>query len=201
MCAASLFHAGFATFTWQGLYATLLANAEESSPVSQWSSGILQPEGCDSNAIVATLKERMMGGRFESQESAANLLKNLIAGVAFVGPSDSLRVKNSVQKIVSKLLYPETISADFFGLFRRRITMAFQLDLPGSFCPLRILKIMLEKESMHVRMIVIKTWCGAWTTSYRMHEKDLLDCLFACSRQKEEQHRSLSSLPVSLGNH
>ena len=185
LCAASLFRAGFATFIWQSQYATLLANAEESRPIRQWSSGILQPEGWDSNAIVATLKERTKGGRFKSCESVANLMKNLIAGLTFVGPSGSLRLRNSVQKVVSRLLYPEIVSADFFGLFRRRITDAFLLDLPGSFCPLRILKNVLEKETMHVRMIVIKFWCGAWTTSYRMPEKKLLGCLFGCHGEKD----------------
>ena len=171
LCAASLFRAGFTTLTWKKQYEVLLANAVESSPITKWSNGILQPDGWDSNAIVADFKERTKGGRFRSIESAATLMKNLIKGVSSVGPSGSLQMRISVQKVVSRLLYPETVSADFSGLFRRRIAKAFQLELPGSFCPLRVLKTMLEKESMHVRMLVIKTRCGALTTSHRMHEK------------------------------
>ena len=45
--------------------------------------------------------------------------------------------------------------------------------------------VILFCRNMHVRMIVIKTWCGAWTTSYRMREKDLLDCLFGCHGEKD----------------
>jgi len=185
LCAATLFRAGFATFTWQNQYATLLANAVENRPIKEWSSGILQPDGWDSNAIVAVLKERTKGGRFQSAESAANLMKNLIDGLKVVGPSGTLQLSNSVQQVMSKLLYPEMVSADFIGLFRRRISEAFLLDLPDSFCPLRILKSVLEKETMHVRMMVIKSWCGAWTTSYRMHEKVKLGCLFGCHDEKD----------------
>ena len=185
LCAASLFRAGFCTFVWQRWYEQLQSCASESSPVIKWSTGILQPEGWDSNAIAANLKERTKGGRNKTPEAAANLMRSVIATMNPVGsPSGLIAEKIAVQKLVSNLLYPEMVCADFLGFFRRRISTAFQLELPDSFCPLRILKNMLEKETMHIRMLVIKTWCAGWTTSHRMPEVKL-DCLFGCQGEKD----------------
>ena len=38
---------------------------------------------------------------------------------------------------------------------------------------------------MHIRMLVIKTWCAGWTTSHRMHESKLHECLFGCRGEQD----------------
>ena len=46
----------------------------------------------------------------------------------------------------------------------------------------------LESTKIHTRVCWLKTICGAWTTSHRLHELDRLNCLFGCSEQDTITH-------------
>ena len=42
------------------------------------------------------------------------------------------------------------------------------------------LAVTMKKSGIRVAMALIKTWANAWTTSDRMHEDNLLPCIFGC---------------------
>ena len=40
----------------------------------------------------------------------------------------------------------------------------------------------------HVRMILVRTWVNAWTTTTRMHERDIVSCFCGCSAPDSLAH-------------
>ena len=49
-------------------------------------------------------------------------------------------------------------------------------------------KVVLESTRNHTRVCWLKTICGAWTTSHRLHEEARLTCLFGCPDQDTITH-------------
>jgi hypothetical protein len=97
-----------------------------------------------------------------------------------------------IQRHAYALFKPKFDITRFRFLFARRLTSSLQalgdLDEDMSLCSTGLvsLKASLAKESMHVRMLFLKTLAGAWTTSVRMHEREIQSCLFGCPESLDE---------------
>ena len=57
--------------------------------------------------------------------------------------------------------------------------MSYRLAFPGDWY--KVLTPVLSKCKPFVGMCLFKTYIGGWTTSSRMHESVVQDCLFGCS--------------------
>ena len=61
----------------------------------------------------------------------------------------------------------------------------------------RVQSVLLNSKT-HVKMCVLKTWVGGWTTSRRMHEEVVMDCLFGCHDQQDTLVHYLHCAPLWL---
>ena len=71
------------------------------------------------------------------------------------------------------------VSKHFFQFMGADVGRHACLDLTDCFKAMRSLR-------KHESMQIIKTWCNAWSTSYRYHEPVLFPCLLGCPHMRDE---------------
>ena len=165
----------------------MFEEAQDCLNISECLSGDFCPKGWDSRAIVSNLRCSQLGRNpfVRCPVSLANgrkILKEATTDSGFLG----------IQRHAYALFKPKFDISRFRFLFARRLTSSLQalgcLAEAESVCSsgLAQLEASLLKETMHVRMLYLKTLAGAWTTSVRMHEKEIKTCLFGCPESLDE---------------
>ena len=135
------------------------------------------------------------------------ILQSLLDAIAFRGPFAELgrRIQNhptlscfhvsctlsslapgfKVQSQIMHVLQPATLVHELSVSLTTKIQVTLGDDMFESIRAafdvvnwLSNLKVVLESTKIHTRVCWLKTICGAWTTSRRLHEEDRLTCLF-----------------------
>ena len=74
------------------------------------------------------------------------------------------------------------------------VSLSHQFVLPVDWYTHVVAVLNISKE--HVKMCVLKTWIGGWTTSICMHEPFRMNCLFGCRLEKDELLHYLQCSPL-----
>ena len=200
-CAAALYRtAARTTTTWPEWIRQLQASAYEHLLAQAVAAGKLCPDFWDSPPIALNLKIAFEG--FPRDPKLSEPGKEIIRyfmdknrGRPPAPGSEVFMKEKSLQKYVHGILmnhifpYDETTSIE--GLIESRLTKMFHpydldfeqvLDIGAS---LRDLKKLGTKGVSKV----YKNWLNGWTTSYRMHEGILMNCLLGCRGEPDSpQH-------------
>jgi hypothetical protein len=193
-CQAALYRAAQVTVSgWRIQLDCLDRTFRELMPFAHWSSNVLAPPCWDSPPFVSNLAAALAGSSFQSlflaPSRALPALLSSWKSPASAGPAARL----PVQQIALRAFTSHIVKNTWIDLICRRIKT---LDPKGAFSPasncVDNIHECLKKCSKFVAMSWVKTISNAWTTTYRMHERQLWSCVFGCAECEDSTSHYLS---------
>ena len=176
----------------QANFSSLRRIALEELPLAGALSGVVCVDFWDTPPIAQTLSCAAAG--FPAHPLLGKFLPDIVAvarqayGVEpgnqrlTSGIAKPFKLQQFLYEEIMKALYPDSVAL----LLRRRWPVLCP-DVPFSILDLDLasVKTFLTKLSPAWATSIMKTWSNAWTTSHRMHEHVLRNCVFGCQDEAD----------------
>jgi hypothetical protein len=177
---AALVRASLRTIAWKDNYDMLMNNS--SRTLSMMSRGSLSPPFFDTVPIAVTLHDAALG--FPAHPTLGPVLPQIIRE-ANLEASLIICGKFKMQSFISERLHVALFPDSIPELINRRLAV---LDPDATLDDFdhQHLKDFLRGLSVAWATTILKTWANGWTTSTRMHEAQVLPCLFGCTAHRDE---------------
>jgi len=175
--------------SWKEWCRQLEVAAKECLPCDRWASGFPYPEFWDSPPFACNLQSayKCFPSKIKLCAGATEALQEVCNGPPPLDPNLFPSFPNFQAFAYCKLLAAAFSKHSFQNTIYKRIRDLFrpyEIDDTGINIELA-LATMKQSLRKHDAMRVIKTWCNAWGTSSRMHERIIFPCLFGCQDARD----------------